>query len=48
MPISAKGQSVLSDFIKRHGEKLGKKYFYMTANSKGKGSPFYKLAHGDK
>lgn len=48
MPISAKGQEIMANMSKRYGAKKGKSVFYATANKKGKGSSFFKLAHGDK
>jgi len=48
MPISSKGQAILSDMKNRYGSKKGKSVFYATANKKGKGSTFYELAHGKK
>lgn len=28
------GRSVMADFVKRHGKKKGKQFFYMTANKR--------------
>jgi len=48
MPKSQKGKEVFSDFMERYGKKKGKSVFYAKANKEGKGSMFYKLAHGNK
>jgi len=48
MPKSQKGKEVFNDFMNRYGAKKGKRVFYAKANKEGKGSMFYKLAHGAK
>ena len=45
MPLSEGGKKTLSNFKKQYGKK-GESYFYAKAQKEGKGSPFYKLAHG--
>lgn len=46
MPKSQAGEKVLHNMQKEYGPEKGKQVFYAKANKEGKGSKFFRMAHG--